>query len=140
MEPGRTATESSSGGVTVLWDLHGARLLVCTESGPLLDSEQGMVDLIGEALSYRATGIVVPVSRLSPTFFDLRSGLAGAIVQKAILYRRTLAIIGDIAPYLAASGALRDWVGECNRHGEVCFLPHLDDLATRLGLGPAASE
>ncbi len=112
--------------------LHGERVLVCAESGPLLDSEQRMVDLIAEALSNQVTWMIVPVSRLSPAFFDLRSGLAGTIVQKAVQYHRKLAIIGDITEYLAASRALRDWVGECNRHGEVCFLPRLDDLSALL--------
>jgi hypothetical protein len=118
--------------MTAIIELNGERALVCEADGPLIDSEQRAVDLIGEAFSSRATLIAVPVNRLSADFFDLRSGLAGAIVQKFVLYRFKLAIIGDITTYLAASDALSDWVRECNRRGEVCFVPSQDDLAARL--------
>lgn len=112
-------------------EMGGERVLLCAEGGPLLDAEQGMVDLIGAAFSQGATRIAVPVARLSPSFFDLRSGLAGAMAQKAVQYQCGLAIVGDIGPYLVASRALRAWVAECNRTGEICFLESLDALVAR---------
>ena len=118
--------------MTAILELHGERVLLCEPDGPLIDSEQRAVDLIGDAFSSHATLIAVPVGRLGAAFFDLRSGVAGAIVQKVVIYHVKFAIIGDITPYLAASGALRDWVRECNRRGEVSFLLSLDDLAMRL--------
>lgn len=119
--------------MTVMLELGGERVLLCDPDGPLFDGEQRVTDLVGDALSTHATMIAVPVSRLGAAFFDLRSGLAGALVQKVVTYRFKLAIIGDITRYLAASGALRDWVRECNQGSAVCFVPSLDHLAARLG-------
>jgi hypothetical protein len=117
----------------VMLELGGERVLVCEPDGPPFDGEQRVTDLVGDALSMRATMIAVPVSRLDPAFFDLRSGLAGMFAQKVVVYRFKLAIVGDIADHLAASSALRDWVRECNRGGAILFVPSLDDLAARLG-------
>jgi hypothetical protein len=118
-------------------ELGGEQILVCDAQGPLIDSYRRTVDLIGEALAAHASLIAIPVSRLSADFFRLRSGVAGEIVGKIVTYHLKLAIIGDIADHLAASSALRAWVGESNRHGEIFFLPSLDDLAARLsGTGP----
>jgi hypothetical protein len=118
--------------MAAIHDLNGERVLVCEEDGPTIDRDQRAADLIGEAFSGRATLVAVPVSRLSAEFFNLRSGVAGAIVQKFVVYRLKVAIIGDIAEHLVASDALRDWVRECNRRGEVYFVPSLDELAARL--------
>jgi hypothetical protein len=116
------------------------RYMNCTANaeadGPLIDSYQRTVELIGEALTAHASLIAVPVSRLSADFFQLRSGIAGEIVGKVVTYHLKLAIIGDIAAHVTATSALRAWVRECNRHGEVYFLSSLDDLAAHLRAAP----
>lgn len=52
------------------------RLLRIAPQGPALDAN-GLRDLVGDALGYQAEWIAVPVQRLSPEFFELRSGMAG---------------------------------------------------------------
>lgn len=112
----------------------GDERVLCREAdGPLIDSDQRAVDLVGEAMAADATMIAVPVGRLGDEFFRLRSGVAGVVVQKVVTYRKKLAIVGDITAYVAASDALRDWVRESNRGREICFVPDLDALAERLG-------
>ena len=113
-------------------DQGGERILLCEAHGPPIESDRSAIDLIGGALAAGATMIAVPVSRLSADFFQLRSGVAGEIAGKVVTYRLKLAVLGDIAAHLAASGALRAWVRESNRHGEIVFLPSLDALAMRL--------
>lgn len=90
--------------------------------GPQIASEADALDLIGEAGFSGADTLVIPVSRLSPDFFRLSTGLAGAILQKCTNYRLRVAIVGDISEYTANSGPLRDFVYESNRHGAVRFL------------------
>ena len=109
------------------------RVLVCDADGPLIDAEVHATDLVGEAWSAGASMIAVPVTRLGPAFFNLRSGLAGALAQKVVNYRLRLAVIGDISAEAAASAPLRDWVIESNRRGEVLFVEDLGALAERLG-------
>jgi Domain of unknown function (DUF4180) len=113
-------------------EINGHRLLVVEDEGPALARVQDMLDLIGEALSQRASLIVVPVVWLDPAFFRLRSGFAGEIVQKIVNYRLRLAVIGDIAAFTAAGSALADFVRESNRGRSIFFLPDLDALAAKL--------
>ena len=79
--------------------------------------------------SAEADWIAVPVARLDPAFFDLRSGVAGEFVQKFVNYGQRLAIVGEIP---APSDALRDFVRECNRGRQVWFVADADELAERL--------
>jgi hypothetical protein len=115
-----------------LLELGGERVLRYAADGPPVDSDRAANDLIGEAWGWEATLVAVPVERLGPEFFRLRSGLAGAITQKFVNYRLKLAIIGDITEYVAVSDALRDWVGEYNRGSDLIFVPDFDALSARL--------
>lgn len=117
--------------MTTLLNWGDKHVLMLAPEGPEIDSSQRATDLIGEAAFSGASVIAVPVSRLGSVFFQLRSGLAGEIVQKAVNYRLQLAVIGDISEHLAASSALRDWVREANRGREIWFEPSLDSLAAR---------
>lgn len=113
-------------------DHHGVPVLVCAADGPPVATEQDALDqLIGGAF-YRTDIVAVPVERLDAGFFDLRSGLAGAIMQKFVNYRVRLVVVGDLSHHLGASPALRDLVRESNEGRHIWFLPDLDALAARL--------
>jgi hypothetical protein len=113
-------------------ELGGLRAFVCAADGPLLARERDAVDLIGEALGAGARLVVVPTARLGPGFFDLRTRLAGEILQKFVNYGFRVAVLGDISAEVARSEALRDFVRESNRGSTVWFLPDLESLRTRL--------
>jgi hypothetical protein len=108
------------------------QVLTLPNEGPLIATDRDATDIIGEAFSVEANLVVIPVSRLSPEFFQLRSGIAGNIVQKFVNYRLRLAIIGDITAEVEASTALRDFVYESNRGKQLWFLPTAADLEDRL--------
>lgn len=96
--------------------------------GPIIASESDAVDYIGNASYSGADMLVIPVARLSPEFFKLSTGLAGAILQKCTNYHLKVAIVGDISDYTAKSAPLRDFVYESNKHGAVRFLASEADL------------
>lgn len=91
-------------------------------AGPLIATEDDGRDLIGEAFGHGAELVVIPAARLAPEFFQLSSGLAGAILQKFTNYQLRIAIVGDISAYTENSAPLRDFVRESNRHGDIRFL------------------
>jgi len=97
-------------------------------TGSLLTQESDALDIIGEAFGQQAALVVIPVERLSPDFFRLGTGLAGAILQKFTNYQMRVAIIGDISGITAKSGPLRDFVHESNRRGLVRFLASTAEL------------
>ena len=101
--------------------------------GPPVSSEADALGLLYADGAADAEWIAVPAARLDPSFFDLRSGLAGAVTQKFANYRVRLAIVGDISVHVDASPALRDYVRECNRGRQVWFVADRGELRARLG-------
>jgi hypothetical protein len=106
----------------------GRPTLLVDAEGPPLRSEDDARDLIQETFGSDIRTVVVPVQRLDPDFFVLRTGVAGAFVQKLVQYRLRLVIVGDISAHTAASDALRDWVREVNRGPDVLFVTDQDAL------------
>ena len=106
----------------------------CAPDGNKLQTERDAIELIGEALSRHATLVLLPVERLADDFFRLRSGIAGAVIQKFVTYRLRLAIVGDISGHVAASAAFRDFVIEANRGHRVWFLETREELSQRLAM------
>ena len=106
--------------------------LVLAQAGPLLRSEDDARDVIQETFGTGIELAVVPVERLDPDFFVLRSGVAGVFVQKLVQYRLRLAVVGDISAQVSASDALRDWVREVNRGRDILFVPDIAALEARL--------
>jgi len=92
-------------------------------------------DLIGQALAAGATAVVVPVQRLDPAFFDLRTGVAGDIVQALVTYRIRLVVVGGLPPAAAASPSFAAFVREANRGRHTWFVASMADLHARLA-GP----
>jgi hypothetical protein len=114
--------------------IHGVPVLIAADEPTVVD-EQGALDLLGESWYSGTRLLVVPVQRLDVRFFDLSSGLAGAVLQKFVNYSLQVAIVGDISDYLTASDPLRAFVIESNRGRQVWFLDDLDQLADRLTPG-----
>ncbi|CAM5655919.1 hypothetical protein SAVIM338S_06645 [Streptomyces avidinii] len=121
----------------LLVEHHGVPVIVCAADGPVVATAQDALDQLIGAAFYRADVVAVPAERFGDAFFDLSSGLAGAIMQKFVTYRIRLVVLGDITHHLRASSALPDLVRESNRGQHIWFLPDLESLRVRLA--PEAS-
>ena len=112
---------------------NGLVIYELSPDGGLLGRDLSAPDLIGEAYDANPDLIVVPVSRLAPSFLDLSTRIAGEVFQKMEQYGHRLAIQGDIAAEIAASTSLHDFVYETNRRGHHLFVPERAALLARLG-------
>ncbi|MEV6629338.1 DUF4180 domain-containing protein [Actinoplanes sp. NPDC051470] len=110
---------------------NGTPVLVCAAEGPRISTPQDALDVIGGAFG-QADVVAIPAGRLDDSFFQLRSGLAGEIMQKFVNYHIRLAVLGDIGAHVAASDALRDLVRESNRGRHIWFVTDLDELDSHL--------
>ena len=114
-------------------DEHGdLRVQYLDVEGPVISTSEDASDLIGGAWGEDASVIAVPVARLDPAFFDLRSGIAGEITQKVVNYHLKLAIIGDISAAVESSQAFADYVWETNRGDHIWFVDDEAGLAEKL--------
>lgn len=109
----------------------GVPVVVCNSGGAPIAGAQDALDVIGTAFS-RAAVAAVPVSRFDERFFDLRTGLAGEVMQKFVNYRIRLVVVGDLSKQVAASIALRNLIAESNNGDHVWFVADLDELDARL--------
>jgi hypothetical protein len=113
-------------------EIAGHHCLIIGEGWPVVRDANGARDLVQEAMNHGASMIAVPVDLLDPAFFELRSGLAGEILQKLANYRLNLAVVGDISAHVATSDALRDFVVEANRGESFFFVASVEELSERL--------
>ncbi len=115
-----------------VYESGGVRIFECGGEGPLLRSDRDATHLIGEAAGVDAGLTVVPVNRLDPEFFSLRTRLAGEFLQKFVTYGKRIAILGEIPAEFSQSRALHDFIVECNRGQQIWFVHSREELAERL--------
>lgn len=108
------------------------RLFECAVKGALLRSDRDAVTLIGDAMEAGADFVAIPVELLGDEFFELKTRIAGEVLQKFVTYRLRVAIVGDISRHVDKSTALRDFVTESNRGNEIWFVPDMDALRVRM--------
>jgi len=113
-------------------ELNGIPVYIVPAEGPSIKTGQDAVDLISSASEHRAALIAIPVERLGNDFFELRTGVAGEIAQKFVIYQVRVAIIGGISNRTAASKSLAAFVLESNRGNDLWFVGSLEELERRL--------
>ena len=104
-------------------------VLTLPDDGPLLDGERAALDVLGDAFGRGARTVVVPVGRLAPDFFVLRTGVAGAITQKFAQYGVRLVVVGEPA---TTAGPVADWICEADQGRDLWFVADEAELAERL--------
>jgi hypothetical protein len=85
----------------------------------IINSLDDALDLIGNCGYQGADGILLQEHQLLPEFFDLKTGIAGEILQKFSTYRLRLAVVGDFSKYTSKS--LKDFIFESNKGKHVNF-------------------
>ncbi|MGZ7443314.1 DUF4180 domain-containing protein [Paenibacillus sp. TH7-28] len=103
-------------------EANGTEIAVVSSSKVVIYDVQSALDLMA-TVRYE-TGcdrIMMDKSLINESFFDLKTGLAGEIVQKFINYQTKVAIVGDFSGY--ASKSLRDFIYESNSGNDLFFMP-----------------
>lgn len=118
--------------MTATSNINGLVAFELANEGPLLGTEADALDILSETYGTEAGVIVIPVTRLLPDFLQLRSGIAGAFIQKLQNYGCRLVVLGDISADVAGSQALAAFVVETNRVGHHMFVPDRQALLERL--------
>ncbi|EOQ90149.1 PF13788 domain protein [Leptospira yanagawae serovar Saopaulo str. Sao Paulo = ATCC 700523] len=93
----------------------------------VVDSEETLITDGSYALDLFATiqyefgcsRFVLRQSHFAENFFDLKTGIAGNVLQKIINYQMKLAIIGDFT--IHSSKSLKDFIYEMNSGKDVFF-------------------
>ena len=116
-------------------ELAGRRVFVVAAEGAALRGDRDALDLLGDALGHQPDWVALPAARCGDAFFDLRTRILGEVAQKLVNYGLRLAIVGDVAAYVARSEALAAFVRETNRGTQIWFVADLAELERRLAPG-----
>ena len=93
------------------------------------DQESG-TELLGNLYYQGFDRVLLHAQNITPDFFDLKTGIAGEVLQKFSTYRVRVAIVGDFSN--VASNSLRDFIRESNAGGHVMFLTSKEEALMRL--------
>ncbi|PFL24409.1 cytoplasmic protein [Bacillus cereus] len=101
--------------------IDGINIAVVRNDTVLISDVQSALDFMA-TVQYEADSkwIVINKSLISESFFDLKTRLAGDILQKFINYSVKIAIVGDFSVY--ASKSLKDFIYECNKGKDIFFI------------------
>ena len=108
---------------------HNDVSIAVLEQGIIVSAADAL-DLIATAGYNGAAGVVVPMELLAPGFFDLKTRIAGDILQKCVNYGMRIAIVGDFSGFTSKS--LADFMRESNRGRHVLFKASVDEAASAL--------
>ena len=91
---------------------------------------QDMLDVMAGCAWDGADTMIISDHHLNAAFFDLKSGLAGEMLQKFSNYRMKLGILGDFSKY--ESKSMRDFIRESNRSGQIAFAVNIEEALKML--------
>lgn len=100
---------------------NGTAVLEITANEIVINNAQDLLDIMSE---YSARKLIFKKESIHPDFYELKTGLAGEILQKASNYGLSIGIVGDFRNI--GSKSLRDFIFESNRTGQVVFKDSVD--------------
>lgn len=89
----------------------------------ILTSTEDGLELLGNLYYQGFDKIIIHEKNITPEFFDLKTKIAGNILQKFAQYQMPLIIVGDFSKYKSKS--LNDFIFESNKGSQVNFVSDL---------------
>ncbi len=98
----------------------------------IIKEVQDALDLMANCSYQGSTKIIIHEKNIISDFFDLKTRIAGEILQKFSNYDVCLAIVGNFSNL--SSKSLKEFIYESNRMGRINFVSTLDEAKARLAM------
>jgi hypothetical protein len=98
----------------------------------IIKTAQDGLDVLGDAYYQGYDKVILHMKNITPSFFDLKNGLAGEVLQKFSNYRVKLVVLGDFSGF--DSKSLNDFIHESNKGKLINFLNSRDEAIQRLSV------
>ena len=102
---------------------NGITVLEIKSDGVLINDVQDLLDIMANS---RARKFIFRKENIHEDFFELRTGLAGEILQKASNYGVSIGIVGDFEDL--GSKSLKDFIYESNTNRQVVFMKTAEEI------------
>lgn len=96
----------------------------------IITGAQDILDIFGDIGMHDCSRLIIHEKNLHRDFFDLKTRLAGEILQKFSNYGVKLAVVGNFKVYQSKS--LQDFIRECNRGNVIFFVDSMETALQRL--------
>jgi hypothetical protein len=96
----------------------------------MISQVQEIIDIMADIGSSGCNRIMIHERNLHKDFFNLKTGLAGEILQKFSNYHVKLAIVGDFSKVNSMS--LKDFIIESNKGNMIFFVANIDTALLKL--------
>jgi hypothetical protein len=103
-----------------LREIEGTRIVISPGPGKLIRSTEDALDTLSFGGEHGSNRFIFLESNFPPEFYDLKTGLAGEILQKFSTYRIRAAVVGTFEQ--VTSKRFREFMVECNRGQQLHFL------------------
>jgi hypothetical protein len=111
-------------------EINGNKITEIISDKILIRKTQDALDIMAES-NYRSSWkIIMYEKNIISDFFDLKTGIAGEILQKFSTYNVQLAIVGDFTKY--PGNSLKDFIFESNRLGRINFVNSTSEAKEKL--------
>ncbi len=94
----------------------------------IVKSTESGLQLLGDLYYQGFDRILIYDKNIIPEFFDLKTKIAGDILQKFAQYRMGITIIGDFSKYNSAR--LNEFIYESNKGNNINFAGTLDEATS----------
>ncbi|GEJ44179.1 MULTISPECIES: DUF4180 domain-containing protein [unclassified Chryseobacterium] len=111
-------------------EINNTKIAEIISDDVIIQSAQDGLDLMGNIYYQGYDKVILHEKNISHEFFDLKTKMAGEILQKFSNYRIGLAIIGNFSKY--ESKSMRDFIFESNKTKHVNFVESLEDALEKI--------
>lgn len=98
--------------------------------GIILNEVQDALDIMANCNYKGSAKIIIKEENIAADFFDLKTRLAGDVLQKFSNYSTQLSIVGNFSKY--ESKSLRDFIYESNKGKLISFVNSVDEAKEKL--------
>lgn len=121
---------TNNGMEIVITQQNGVNIAEVISDDLIIKDSQDALDVMANCSYQGADNIIWHEKNIAADFFDLKTGMAGEVLQKFSNYRARLAIVGDFSKY--ESKALKAFILESNRQGRISFVGSVDEAKGKL--------
>ncbi len=111
-------------------EIQNTKVAEVTSDSIIINSIEDGIDLLGNIYYQGFDRLIVYEKNITPEFFDLKTKIAGEILQKFSNYRMRLAIVGNFDKYNSKS--LRDFMYESNKGRMVNFVNSFEEALAKI--------
>ena len=110
--------------------IKGTQIAELSSEDVLIQTAEDGAQLLADMYYQGFDLIIMQAKQLTESFFDLKTGLAGEVLQKCSNFRIRLTIIGNFSDI--SSKSLRDFIYESNKGKSINFVGSIEDALARV--------